>query len=133
MVSRFRIKRYYEFIPTEKLELVPNNKKGIYVLLKKRKKTRKHRKERYDVVYVGMSKSDIKGRLITHKKSKKKSDLWNCFSIFEVDNKTTKRAIQDMEEILIQIYRKDSKANRLNVAKKYKKISHKKVLISKWK
>jgi len=133
MVLRFRVKRYSEFVSKDKLEKIPYNKRGIYALLKKRHITKKHADKRYDVIYIGMSRSDIKKRLRKHRTSKRKGDLWNYFSIFEADSKTTDRAIEDMEGILRQIYRRDSKANRLNTQRKYKKIRGRLIGIDEWK
>ncbi len=131
MVSRFWIKRYAEFIPKRDLEKVPYGVRGIYALSKRRHVTDKHKKARYDVVYVGMSKNNILKRLRTHRK--RKDEFWNYFSIFEADKGTSKRAITDMEGILRYIYRKDSKANRLNVAKKYKRLTRRFIPIDDWK
>jgi hypothetical protein len=132
MVKRFRVRRYDEFRPKADWKYVPEDVRGVYALLKKRRITRRHLKARYDVVYVGMSTSGryVRGRLYDHKRSKDK--LWDHFTIFQADGDTTDRAIKDMEGILRIIYRKDSRANRWNVARGYGKLKSRKRPLKDW-
>ena len=117
-VSELRlIKRFSEFRPRYEIANVPPNTRGIYALLKHRPKL-----NLYDVVYVGMagdSKAGIKGRLMSHSRSKTKSDLWTHFSLFEVLSKITENEIKELEGLFRQIYRKDKRANKLNKQKQY--------------
>src|SRR5437773_9793336 len=75
------IKRFAEFRPQTEINLVPRSRRGLYVLYRKH---RENKKDKYDVVYVGMTTSGILSRLRSHKR--KKGDLWTNFSAFEVWN-----------------------------------------------
>src|SRR5690349_10190103 len=67
---------------------------------------------RFDVVYVGLSRSGVRARLRAH--ARVKSDLWTHFSLFEVFDNVRDEEIEELEGLLRQIYRMDSRANRLN-------------------
>ena len=69
------IKRFAEFRPKDEINLVPRSRRGLYVLYLKR---RKNGKEKFDVVYVGMTISGIRARLRSHRA--KKGDLWTHFT-----------------------------------------------------
>jgi hypothetical protein len=95
---------------------IPNNTRGIYVLLKKITG-----RDKFDVVYIGRTAGnvgDIYGRLEDH--SKRKHRKWNHFTLFEVHDNITKAEIQELEGLILCIYRKDSRANRHNVRLRYK-------------
>ena len=78
------------------------------------------KKDKYDVVYVGMTaRSSVGRRLARHKNSKK---IWNHFSIFEVRNTIGEGQILELEGLFREIYRKDSTANRFNRIGKYKRL-----------
>ena len=114
------IKRFTEFKPRADISKIPPYTRGIYALLK-----RKRTSGSFDVVYVGMAggeKAGIKGRLNAHAKSKTKSKLWTHFSIFEVWDNITRDEVKELEGLFRQIYRKDSRANKLNRQKQFNKL-----------
>jgi hypothetical protein len=113
-VCRF-IKRIAEFLPKTEIRRIPANTRGIYALLKKRK-------DAFDVVYIGMSagrKAGITSRMKAH--NRKKGVEWTHFTIFEVHDNITYNEIDELEGMFRHIYRKDTKANRLNKQLRYKK------------
>lgn len=115
------IKRCAEFCPREELEIVPPHTRGIYALLRYRPRLHK-----YDVVYIGMvggPKAGIRGRLRSHSRSKRKGEIWTHFSIFEVWENVREEEVKELEGILRYIYRKDTRANRLNVQRSFKKLT----------
>ena len=78
------IKRCVEFCDVDEIQQIPYNTRGIYVLFKK---SRRKGEDRYDVVYIGMTrgpKSGARGRLSAHERSEKKKGKWTHFSLFEV-------------------------------------------------
>lgn len=90
------------------------NLRGIYALFKKRG-------ENYDVVYIGMSTKDLRGRLLSHVNNKK----WTHFSMFKVWPNITDEEIQELEGLFLHIYSKDSRAliaNELRSKKILRKI-----------
>jgi hypothetical protein len=112
------IKNVLEYIPIENTDLVPGRTRGIYALYK-----RSRNRKNYDLVYVGMargSKTGIKGRLISHKKSK--SNLWTHFSIFEVWDNIGESEIEELEGLFRHLFKFDAKANSLNKQRGYKKL-----------
>ncbi len=117
------IMRSAEFIPKEKLSDLPRGLRGVYVLYRRR---RKAMKEKYDVVYVGMAaagrRGGMRGRLRSHSRSVKKADLWTHFSVFEVWPNISDDEVTELEGLFRHIYRKDTKANRLNVQRGFKKL-----------
>jgi hypothetical protein len=113
------IRRFAEFQPAEKVAEMPTKRRGIYVLYKQRKKAGKLH---YDVVYVGMTTAGMKGRLKQHLKSERKKDLWSHFSAYEVYENVKEDEIRELEGLFRHVYRKDSRANKLNRQKKYAKV-----------
>jgi hypothetical protein len=109
-------KQRVEFQPREEISSIPPGVRGIYALLRKRG-------ERFDVVCVGMARQGVKGRLRRHAQSKTKRDLWTHFSIFEVFDNVRGEEIEEREGLLRHIYRRDSRANRLNMQKAFAKLS----------
>jgi hypothetical protein len=109
-----------EFLPQEDVVKVPHGSRGIYVLLWHPSKAKK--KENYRVVYIGMSRRGIKGRLEKHKRSASKSDLWNYFSVYLVWPSITDEEIVELEGLFRAIYRRDPKANRIAVQKSFRKL-----------
>ena len=101
------IKRCAEFEPRENIPLIPFKVRGVYVLFRKRR-------ERFDVVYVGMARQGAKGRLNSHARSDKAPD-WTHFSLFEVHDNITSEMIAELEGLFRHVYRRDSRANHLNV------------------
>lgn len=110
------IKRIAEFQPLEEVNSVPRKRRGIYVLYNR--VTRKG-KEHFNVVYVGMTTSGMQGRLKSHRRWKK--DLWSHFSVFEVWDNIRDEEIVELEGLFRFFYRKDTKANVLNVQRNFKR------------
>ena len=131
------VKRIAEFIPKERIRELPRRRRGIYVLYNKPRSSSHSgkKRERYDVVYVGMAKAGkaggIRGRLSSHKESK--GDEWTHFSAFEVWDNVREDEIAELEGLFRHFYRKDSVANALNVQKGFKKAKLVRVNdLSKW-
>jgi hypothetical protein len=118
------IKRIAEFQKREQSDNIPNNTRGIYVLLKSVPK------DKFDVVYIGMSGrstvSGIHARIWRHNKSKHKK--WTHFTLFEVHDNITNAEIKELEGLIRHIYRKDSNANRHNIQLCYQPFHDSKVL-----
>ena len=116
----FFTRRYAEFLPRKEKSKVPHNTRGLYALLHHRPK-----RNSYDVVYVGMAggpRAGIRSRLYDHSRSKRKGKLWTHFSIFEVWENIPESFVEELEGLFRHIYRKDSRANRLNRQRKYEKL-----------
>jgi hypothetical protein len=112
------IRRYAEFQEKEKsLMAVPKGTRGVYALLDE---VSREGKKKYDVVYVGMTDSGIRGRLQSHKKER--GDLWTHFSIFEVWPNITRAEIAELEGLFRHIYRKDTRANRVNRQRSFRRL-----------
>jgi hypothetical protein len=116
------IRRSAEFLKVTEISHLKNGLRGIYVLyiLETR-----DGKERFNVQYIGMSRGDrfgMKGRLRSHRRSKRKSDNWTHFSVFEVWDNVTKEEIEELEGFARHLYRRDSTANTLNIQRGYKKL-----------
>jgi len=113
------IKRSAEYLPVEEVLKIPRGIRGIYVLYSHKPKTNK-----YDVVYVGMTTAGegggIRRRLRSHKV--RKSGLWSHCSIFEVWDNIRDDEIVELEGLFRHIYHHDSKANSLNVQRRFKKL-----------
>ena len=121
-VSELRlIKHCAEYLPQREYKRIPKLTRGIYILYKYRPKTKK-----YDVVYVGMAggeiKSGIAGRLKSHARRKKKQ--WTHFSAYEVWDNIREDEVRELEGIFRHIYRKDSRAGKLNKQKAFMKLRH---------
>lgn len=110
------IKRIAEFRPIKELTLVPRRRRGIYVLYRRR---RRGDAEHFNVVYVGMATNGMQGRLRSHRR--RKQGLWTHFSIFEVWENIRDEEIAELEGLFRFLYRKDSRANALNVQRNFKK------------
>jgi len=112
------IKRCSEYIPLEDINRMPKGLRGIYVLYNYRR-----RLKAYDVVYVGMTligKGGIRGRVKGHRRWKK--GLWTHCSIFEVWDNVRDDEIIELEGLFRHIYRYDSRANKLNKQRGFKKL-----------
>lgn len=103
------IKRIAEYKPKDEVDLVPKSRRGIYVLFRQVTSA-----EQYDVVYVGLSRTGMRARLRTHRRSRSKARLWTHFSVFEVPEDVSDERIAELEGLFRQIYRRDSRANALN-------------------
>ena len=113
-------KNSLEFRPISDVSLVPPRTRGLYVLY--------HKDEdgRMNVVYIGMARgenSGVRARLGAHVRSKRKKDLWNHFSVYEVWDNIRKEQIEELEGLFRHLYRKDASANGLNVQRNYKPLA----------
>jgi len=108
-------KRCIEFQHRGEIGNLPSGTRGLYALLRWRPRGR-----RYDVVYVGLSRNSVRGRLRAH--ARVKADLWTHFSVFQVFDNVRGEEIEELEGLLRHIYRMDSRANRLNTQKGYRKL-----------
>ena len=111
------IKRWAEFQPKESIASVPSKRRGLYVLYRKH---REKGRDRYDVVYIGLATSGIRGRLESHRRSK--GELWTHFSALEVWDNIRDDEIVELEGLFRHFYRRDTEANRLNVQRTFKKL-----------
>lgn len=113
------IKRCTEFRPQEDIEALPGYLRGLYVLYRHE---RKAGRDRYSVVYVGMSaagrRRGIKWRLQKHRNSK--GEHWTHFSVFQVWDNIRDEEVRELEGLFRHLYRKDPEANRLNIARGFK-------------
>jgi hypothetical protein len=128
-VSELRlIKRCAEWRPREEYLQIPEGTRGIYTLLKK-----KGGSKRFDVGYVGLSAGTIQGikrRLRSHANSKRKRRHWDHFSLFEVHDNITEAEIAELEGLFRHIYRRDSRANKINKQRRFKKLVKKNVRVN---
>lgn len=125
------IKRCAEFKPRTEIKNIPHNTRGIYALLHWRPKINK-----FDVVYIGMArglKSGVAGRLRAHARSLRKGNLWTHFSVFEVWDNISEDEVSELEGLFRHIYRKDSRANRVNRQRAFKKLHKVRLDLSFWK
>lgn len=113
------IKRCAEYISLGDVDRLPRGLRGIYVLYRYRRKVKK-----YDVVYVGMThaggRGGIRSRLIRHRQ--RKAGLWSHCSIYEVWDNIREDEVAELEGLFRHIYRRDSRANKLNKQKGYRKL-----------
>ena len=127
-VSELRlIKRCAEWRPKDEYKLIPEGTRGIYTLLKRKAD------KRFDVVYVGLSAGTIQGvkrRLRSHAKSKRRGRHWDHFSVFEVHDNITEPEIAELEGLFRHIYRRDTRANKINKQRRFKKLSRKNMRIN---
>lgn len=112
------VSKCVEHRPRAEIPSIPRGIRGIYVLLEEIPK-RRTRENMYDVAYIGMSNSSVRARLKIHAKSGGKKKRWTHFSIYQVFDNIRKEEIGELEGILRAIYRKDSRANRLNLQKRH--------------
>jgi hypothetical protein len=119
------IERSAEFIPKHRISEVPQRLRGIYVLYNEARTPGRGHKRRADVLYVGMTTAGRQGgvqrRLRAHKESKRKGPLWTHFSVFKVWDNIRDEEIAELEGLFRHIYRRDSKANRLNIQRGFKR------------
>ena len=103
-------KNFYEYLPIEKALELPPNMRGLYVLY------RSDEKYAMNIVYVGMTDSGAKGRILKHRGGSKKG-LWTHCSIYEVWDNITQEQILELEALFRHVLRKDAEASSLNVQK----------------
>lgn len=104
-----------EFCDKSRFNEVDTKRRGIYVLYKY---DERHGSKNYNVLYVGMADSSIRARLRSHYKSTRKVE-WTHFSAYSVWPNITKEEIKELEGLFRHIYRYDSRANVLNLQRKY--------------
>ena len=63
----------------------------------------------------------LRGRLMSHARSKRKGKLWTHFSVFAVWDNIRDEEIRELEGLFRYIYRKDSAANSLNIQRGFKR------------
>src|SRR5688572_4642467 len=116
------VKRSAEYLDKTRVRDMPRRLRGIYVLYRRQADGNT---EKFRVVYVGMAaagrRGGIRGRLLRHTKSKRKSALWSHFSAFEVWDNIRDDEVAELEGLLRHIYRHDPEANKLNIQKGFKK------------
>lgn len=122
------IKRCAEFCTFDDRKHIPPHTRGIYVLLKKRPRVKvpgKPKQTTFDVAYIGMvggAGGGIKGRIRAHIKHERKRGMWTHFSIYEVHDNVTQEEVKELEGLFRHTYRLDTRANKLNKQKGYKKL-----------
>jgi hypothetical protein len=132
------VKRSAEFISKEEIKELPRRLRGIYVLYKKRRNNSDQKwREKYDVVYVGMAtagrRGGIRGRLMSHARSKRRGERWTHFSAFVVWDNIRDEEVTELEGLFRHIYRRDSVANALNIQRGFKKAKRVRVNdLTKW-
>ncbi len=109
-----------EFLPQNDVSNLTDGIRGIYVLTSH--KPRDPKKKNYEVVYIGMSRRGVKGRLEKHRRSKSKSLLWTHFSVYSVWPNITDEEIEELEGLFRAIYRRDSTANKIAIQKSFGKL-----------
>jgi hypothetical protein len=111
------LKRVFEFVPRSDRHNIPDNTRGIYALLNKK------RGDHFDVVYIGCSAGTVAGIWATMKSHDKGKAGWTHFSVFEVHDNISREEIRELEALFLHIYRKDGRANELNLQLRNKKFS----------
>ncbi len=96
-----------EFRSRNEIRFVGENVRGIYMLYTTRDE------KIFELVYVGMSDSNVAYRLRRHDNSKRKK--WTHFSVYAVWPNIMKVEIQELEGLLRHIYRRDKRANIFNL------------------
>jgi len=101
-------KSFFEFVPLKDVSSLPWRIRGIYALYKQDGNF-------MNLMYVGMTDSGAKGRLMSHKG--KKEGLWTHCSVYEVWDNITQDQIAELEALFRHTLRKDSSASGLNIQK----------------
>lgn len=113
------IKNSIEYCHKSEWPDVPIGARGIYVLYRY-----DHHKDAYNVVYVGMAGGEnvgVKYRLRSH--AKHKATQWTHFSVYKVWDNIREEEVRELEGLFRHIYRWDSRANRLNKQRSFKKLN----------
>lgn len=103
-------KSLFEFVPKEDISSLPQRIRGIYALYNEDNKGFKN------LMYVGMTDSGAKGRLIKHNGGKKEG-LWTHCSVYEAWDNITQEQIAELEALFRHALRKDASASSLNIQK----------------
>lgn len=118
--SLFRfIKRWKRYEPRENWRQIPRKTRGVYVLYDD------DSGGDYKVTYVGVAGlgkaggGGVRGRLEGHNAGTKK---WTHFSVFEVHDNITREEIRELEALLLEIFRHDSRIQLANKQKGSKKL-----------
>jgi hypothetical protein len=106
-----------EYCDKNKIREIGGGKRGIYVLYYKDPDSKT---KQFEVRYIGMTDSGIRGRLRRHRASKRKNKYWTHFSAYAVWPNITKEEIVELEGLFRHFYRYDRQANILNLQRKYK-------------
>lgn len=114
------IQAKHEWIALEDIGKVPKGLRGIYVLYDTPLAERKKALPRRSVVYIGMSTTGIRGRLLKHAAHEAKKGHWDTCSIYTVWPNIRNEEIVELEGILRHIYRVDPDAQKLNTQGTYK-------------
>jgi bisphosphoglycerate-independent phosphoglycerate mutase (AlkP superfamily) len=72
------------------------------------------KRDKYKVVYIGRSEKSVKGRIDEHVRSKSKVGQWDYFSVYEVHDNISDEEIRELESLILFMYRKDPRTNKLN-------------------
>lgn len=110
------VRRSVEYVEQSAIREVPPKARGIYVLYKRRK--RRRGTPRFEVVYIGMARGNMRARLQLHRR--RKGDLWTHFSLFAVWDNIRDEEISELEGLFRHVYRHDARANPLNLQRGFK-------------
>lgn len=113
MASRL-IQCCLEYRPQSESGLIGRERRGIYVLYKQVSPTH------FEVRYIGMTTSSIRGRLAKHKRNKQKRTEWTHFSAFAVWPNITEDEIRELEGLFRHIFKKDEETIVLNLHRGFK-------------
>ena len=112
------IKRWQQYRPIDDFRKVPRDTRGFYVLyenVRPKSGPVAHADVRYiGVAGLGNKAVGIRSRLRSHKRRKRG---WSHFSLFEVHDNVTGEDIRELEALLLQIFRHDSRIGLTNVQK----------------
>jgi hypothetical protein len=111
------IRHSAEFCPKTDIRKIPKGTRGIYALLCKVKG-----EDKFRVVYIGMARNGVSGRLRAHNRSTRKNELWTHFSVYSVWPNITDDEIVELEGILRHIFRKDPDANVIAIQRGFKRL-----------
>lgn len=115
------VKRWQRYWPRSDAAKIPPRTRGFYVLYKQRPRNQ------YEVTYIGIA-GVRKGKLTAAIASRIKSHAkrkagWTHFSFFEVHDNISGDEIRELEALLLQIFRHDSRIKLTNVQKGSRKFS----------
>ena len=107
------IRSCLEFQDRSEIKNLGKHRRGIYVLYQIEGIKVKRKVPIYEVVYIGMTDSDMAKRLRSHNRSKIKK--WTHFSVYSVWPNITKDEILELEGLFRHIYRRSKNANAFNI------------------